>query len=221
MFDVDENADRNSRRILWMTVCGFGMIMILAYIAGHLAAHMSEGGGPLITADYAILPALMSFTFVLAFIIWRLFRQMKRSGEKVTRREKLNRNIMMACTGLGVVIGLAIFVSGISNTSGKTTDPFATLLISPIPLTIVVPLVVIWGVIMPVVAWFWHTRAIDEQEANAYKDGGYYAAYAFLVLTPLWWLLWRGGLLPEPNGVAIYFVFSMIWSIVWFWKKYL
>jgi hypothetical protein len=26
MFDVDENADRNGRRILWMTVCGFGIL---------------------------------------------------------------------------------------------------------------------------------------------------------------------------------------------------
>jgi hypothetical protein len=73
---------------------------------------------------------------------------------------------------------------------------------------------------MPVVLWFWHTRAIDEQEANAYKDGGYYAAYAFLMLTPLWWLLWRGGLLPEPNGFAIYMAFSLVWTIVWLWKKY-
>jgi len=115
---------------------------------------------------------------------------------------------------------LVIIVSGISITSGKIIDPFSALLTSPIPLTIVIPLVVFWGVIMPVIAWFWHTRAIDEQEANAYKDGGYYAAYAFLMLTPLWWLLWRGGLLPEPNGVAIYLTFSLVWTIVWFWKKY-
>ena len=221
MFDVDKNEDRNGRRILWMTVCGFGMIMILAYIAGHLSAHMSEGGGPLNTAGYAILAALMSVTLALAFAIWKLFQQVKRSDERATRREKLNRNIMMACTGLGFVTGLVIIVSGISNTSGKITDPFSALLTRPIPLTIVIPLVVFWGVIMPVIAWFWHTRAIDEQEANAYRDGSYYAAYAFLFLTPLWWLLWRGGLLPEPNGVAIYLTFSMVWTIVWFWKKYL
>ena len=26
IFDVDKNADRNGRRILWMTVCGVGML---------------------------------------------------------------------------------------------------------------------------------------------------------------------------------------------------
>ena len=220
MIDVDENADRNGRRILWMTVCGFGMIMILACIAGFLSAHIAEGGGPLNIAGYAVLAALMSVALALAFAIWKLFHQMKRSGEKVPQREKLNRNIIMFSTGLGVVIGLAT-AFGIPNTSGNAADPFAALLTSPIPLTVVIPLVVFWGVIMPVVLWFWHTRAIDEQEANAYKDGGYYAAYAFLMLTPLWWLLWRGGLLPEPNGFAIYMAFSLVWTIVWFWKKYL
>ena len=220
MFDVDENADRNGRRILWMTVCGFGMIMILAYIAGFLSAHMSEGGGPLNIAGYAVLAAFMSVTLALAFAIWKLFRQMKRSGEKVPRREKLNRNIIMASTGLGVVMGLATAAAGIDTSADSQAPSFSAFLEGPIPLTVVIPLVVFWGVIMPVVLWFWHTRAIDEQEAHAYKDGGYYAAYAFLMLTPLWWLLWRGGLLPEPNGFAIYMAFSLVWTIVWLWKKY-
>ena len=26
MFDVDDNADRNGRRMLWMIVCGFGIL---------------------------------------------------------------------------------------------------------------------------------------------------------------------------------------------------
>jgi len=212
MFDVDEKTGSNSRRILWISLCGLGIIMILGAIAGFLSAHIAEGGGPLNIAGYAVLAAPMSVTLALAFVIWKLFHQMKRNGEKVPRREKLNRNIIMACTGLGVVIGLATGF-GISNTSGNAADPFAALLTSPIPLTVVIPLVVFWGVIMPVVAWFWHTRAIDEQEESAYRDGGYYAAYAFLFLTPLWWLLWRGGLLPEPNIVAIYCVFSL--ALLW------
>jgi hypothetical protein len=80
---------------------------------------------------------------------------------------------------------------------------------------------IIIGVIIPAITFYWHKNVVDEQEESAYRDGGYYAAYAFLFLTPLWWLLWRGGLLPEPNGVAIYLTFSLVWTIVWFWKKYL
>ena len=63
-------------------------------------------------------------------------------------------------------------------------------------------------------------RAIDEQEASAYRDGGYYAAYALLIGAPTWWMLWRGSFVPEPDGVAIFMLFALIWTAVWFWKKY-
>lgn len=220
MFDADEKAGNNAQRIMWMILCGVGTIMILGAIAGFLSAHRAEGGGPLNLAGYAVLGVFISVTLILAFTIWKLFQLVKQSGERVPRREKLNRNIIVACGGLGGIMGLAIAASGISNISEQGADPFVALLAGPLPLIIVVPLIFVWGVIMPVVAWFWHTRVIDEQEANAYRDGGYYAAYAFLMLTPLWWLLWRGGLVPEPDGVAIYLSFSLVWTAVWFWKKY-
>ncbi len=220
MFDADEKAGNNNQRILWMILCGVGIIMILGAIAGFLSAHSAEGGGPLNLAGYATLGVFISITLILAFTIWKLLQLVKQSGERVPRREKLNRNIIVACGGLGGIMGLAIAASGISNISEQGADPFVALLAGPLPLIIVVPLIFVWGVIMPVVAWFWHTRVIDEQEANAYRDGGYYAGYAFLMLTPLWWLLWRGGLVPEPDGVAIYLTFSLVWTAVWFWKKY-
>jgi hypothetical protein len=33
-------------------------------------------------------------------------------------------------------------------------------------------------------------------------------------------MLWRGGFVPEPDGVAIFMLFALIWTAVWFWKKY-
>jgi uncharacterized membrane protein YphA (DoxX/SURF4 family) len=88
------------------------------------------------------------------------------------------------------------------------------------PPVVALMLVFFWAVIMPIIAWFWHKRAIDEQEASAYRDGGYYAAYAFMIGAPMWWILWRGGFAPEPDGVAIFMLFASLWTAVWFWKKY-
>lgn len=220
MFDANEDAGSNGKRILWMSLCGFGIIMLLGAITGFLSAHMEEGGSTLDGVDYAILVLFISLVFILGGTSWKLFQPMKQNFGKGPRREQLNRNIIWACTGLGGITGLALAASGISNTSGDFLDPFTPLLTGPLPLHIVAPLVIMWGVIIPAIAWYWHRYAIDEQEANAYRDGGYYAGYAFLMLTPLWWLLWRGGLLPEPDGVTIYFLFSIIWAIIWFWKKY-
>lgn len=220
MFDADDKAGGNTQRGLWMMLCGVGIVMLLGAIGGFLSQHDTQGGGAIGSTGIAVLSVFVAVIVVLAFAIWKLFQQTKQSGDKETRREKLNRNIILACGGLGGVMGVAIAATSVSTMSDNAADPFSAFFVGPIPLTIVVPLILIWGVIMPVVAWFWHTRVIDEQEANAYRDGGYYAGYAFLILTPLWWLMWRGGLVPEPNGVAIYLTFSLVWSAVWFWKKY-
>ena len=217
MFDVDEKTGSNGLRILWIILSGFGIIMILAFITGFLSAHMSEGGGPLNTAGYAILAALISVTILLAFVIWKLFRQMKRSDQKVPRREKVNNRYLLGTLLFSGVIGAGIALAELYF-GAKDAALFAS---GPLVPALAIIYSIIIGVIVPAITFYWHKNVVDEQEESAYRDGGYYAAYAFLFLTPLWWLLWRGGLLPEPNGVVIYLTFSLVWAAVWFWKKYL
>lgn len=133
--------------------------------------------------------------------------------EPLSSRERLNRNIIYACLALGAVIA-ALFQLAPGEGAAKLFDS------SPLPLAVVVPIALVWLVIVPALAWYWHRHAVDEHEAAAYRDGAYYAAYAYLAAAPAWWILWRGGLLPEPNGVAIYLSFTSIWTLVWFRKKY-
>lgn len=200
-------------------LAGFGIIMTTGAIAGFLGeVDRSEG------LDFVALAVLGSFVAIIAaltYIVWRNVKSMRAEGEPMSRREKLNRNIMVACGLIGGVIGIVLAVTGtLAVPDDSMADPFSLFASGPLPLTVTLSLVFAWAVIMPVLAWLWHTRAIDEQEANAYRDGGYYAAYAYLILAPVWWILWRGGLLPEPDGVAIYATFAVIWTAVWFWKKY-
>jgi hypothetical protein len=138
----------------------------------------------------------------------------KEAKTPLTKKERLNLNLVIALGMLGGILGVVLAVVE------KDGDAALLMSHSPLPAGIALGIAFVWVVIVPVVAWFWHTRAIDEQEASAYRDGGYYSAYAYLILAPTWWLLWRGGLMPQPDGVAIYFAFAMIWTAVWFWKKY-
>ena len=112
MFNADENGGRNALRILGMIFCGFGIIMLLGAITGFLSVHMAEGGGPLNLAGYAILAALISVTLVLAFAIWRLFRQMKRSDQKVPQREKVYNRFLIGSFLFGGVTGLVLALTG-------------------------------------------------------------------------------------------------------------
>jgi hypothetical protein len=139
--------------------------------------------------------------------------------ERMSKKERLNRKILIACAAIG----------GIAGASGAITGAFGQDIPSienaifgdgPLPVWVAVVCLFVWGIIMPVLTWLWHRRAIDEQEEAAYRDGAYYAAYALLFAAPIWWILWRSRLLPEPNGIAIYIAFTLIWTAVWFWKKY-
>lgn len=215
-----DNEGTNGRRILWITMAGIGIVLTAGAVAGYLAEHKTQGGGPLETAGVVAMVVFAAIITGLGYTIWRNARTLKFRGDDLTRREKLNRNIMLGCVLLGAATGAGLATTGNLNMDGPGGDPFPMIVDGPIPTSVALLLFFVWAVIMPVVAWFWHTRAIDELEASAYRDGGYYAAYAYLVLAPAWWLLWRGGLLPEPSGIAIFCAFAFIWTAVWFWKKY-
>jgi uncharacterized membrane protein YidH (DUF202 family) len=210
----------NGRRIIWMMVSGLGIVMTGGAIAGYLAEHQAQGGGPLDTVGVIVMAVFGALIIGLGYAIWRNAKVLKRDEDGLTRRERLNRNVMVGCMALGAVMGGVLAANGNLDISDPASGPLAIFDDSPMPVAVALAIVFLWAVIMPILAWFWHTRAIDEQEASAYRDGGYYAAYAYLILAPVWWLLWRGSLLPEPSGVVIFMTFAFIWSAVWFWKKY-
>ena len=213
--ETPEAEGNIGRSLAWITVAAIGTIFTAGAIVGVIAA-ATEGGQALSLTAMAIVAGLVAIIGALVYAQWNLARRIRIGGGPMTTREKLNRNIMVGCGLLGAAIGATL----VATDGSIPSDPQTIFSDSPLPLALAVLLAVFWGVIMPVIAWFWHTRAIDEQEANAYRDGGYYAAYANLMGAPTWWFLWRGGLLPEPNGTLIFCLFAIIWTAVWFWKKY-
>lgn len=213
--ETPEAEGNIGRSLAWITVAAIGTIFTAGAIVGVIAA-ATEGGQALSLTAMAIVAGLVAIIGALVYAQWNLARRIRIGGGPMTTREKLNRNIMVGCGLLGAAIGATL----VATDGSIPSDPQTIFSDSPLPLALAVLLAVFWGVIMPVIAWFWHTRAIDEQEANAYRDGGYYAAYAYLMGAPTWWFLWRGGLLPEPNGTLIFCLFAIIWTAVWFWKKY-
>ncbi len=216
MTDVDDMASNNGRRIIWMMFSGIGIVMISGAITGYLSQRGAEGDGPLNILDVSILGLFAAVILVLAFAIWRLFQQTKQSGERLPRRERLNNRIIWGCGIFGGIIGLAL---ALTDNMGAANEPslFASGPISPVLAVILASAI---GVVLPAITFYWHKHVVDEQEDAAYRAGTLIAIYAFWFIAPVWWLLWRGGILPSPNGVALYFMTAFIALIVWFWKKY-
>jgi hypothetical protein len=216
MFDADEDVGGNGLRILWMILCGFGIVLLSGVITGFLSASMAEGGSALKMADYAILAALISLTFLLALIIWKLFQRMKSSREKMPHREKMYNRVLIGSFLFGGVTGITLALTG--SFDANESNLFATGAMSPM-LAIIMSVSV--GLIMPAVTFYWHKNVVDEQEEAAYRFGALIAMYAFWFIAPVWWFLSRGSMLPEVNGIALYFITIFVAMIVWFLKKYL
>lgn len=216
MMDEPENEASNGRRILWVMLAGLGMVTTGGFIAGFLSQHRDSGGGAFSTIAMAILAVAVAVIIALAYAIWRNLKAMKSDGDDLTARERLNRNLLVACTVLGGVMGAGLVFAESDDGAGG----MAMLGNSPLPAGVALAFAFVWAVVVPGIAYYWHRHAVDEQERHAYREGAYYAFYAYGVGAPLWWMLWRGGLVPAPDGVVIYYITIGICGVVWLWKKY-
>jgi Kef-type K+ transport system membrane component KefB len=198
-----------------MSVAGLGIVMTAGAIAGFLAEHQTNGGSALSVTAISALTTFAAIIICLAYAIWRNARMLKLSGELMTRRDKLYNRILAACAVSGGLIGLVLVISG--DLSTQNPDMFSSDPISP---AAAIGLAFLIGILLPLLSWYWHMRVIDEQEAQAYRSGALMAMYAFWFIAPIWWLLWRGGFVAEPNGIALYLMTTFIALIVWFREKY-
>jgi drug/metabolite transporter (DMT)-like permease len=64
------------------------------------------------------------------------------------------------------------------------------------------------------------TRVTDEVEIHNNVVGLAAGGGALLLAYPPWWMLWRGGLVPEPTHGALFFLMFGAALAVYAWKKY-
>ncbi|MFN3388920.1 MAG: hypothetical protein ACK40O_08300 [Allosphingosinicella sp.] len=182
-------------------------------VAGMIAAHVDKGGG---------MPGLRFFALqgvalaLLAGCGWLLLRDLRRARdeEPLTRKERLNRNILVGSGALGAAMAVAAILSADSMTAASVYSN------APLPPLVAAVFVAVFLLILPPLTLYWQKRAVDEQEIDAYKSGALAAVQVYMIGAPAWWFAWRGGFAPEPNGVAIYMIVTFTMLIVWLGKKY-
>lgn len=214
MNDENDTAPSPIWRIVKIAGLGLGTLFCIGMVAGFSAA--AFGAGEAIGAmDIAILTGLVLIAIGAGWLLVRNLRP-ARAEEPLTPREKRNRNILTVSGLLGGAMGVLIMLAqGVEP--GAPMQLFSS---DPLPATVAIILVVLTAVVLPVISYFWHRTAIDEQEADAYKTGALWGLYLFMIGAPVWWFAWRGGFAPAPDGVAIYFATITVVGAVWTWKKY-
>ena len=63
-------------------------------------------------------------------------------------------------------------------------------------------------------------RSIDELEVASNLVGGFWGFYAFMVGWPLWHILWRGGLVPEPEMLPLYVGAALVAVAGFLWRRF-
>lgn len=203
-------------RWLALLAAGLASITMAGVIAGFSTASLEHGWSDFSLRDGAILALLLAVTSGLATLVYRLGRRLLGNKAQVPSRERRSRNILIGSCLFGLVTGMAIAIFGLA---GEAENSFAFFTNSAISPAVAIGLTFIVVLIIPLISWQWH-RAIDEHERDAYRAGAVAAAYLFMIGAPAWWLLWRGGLVPQPDGVIFYYAFCLLFLIVWLWKKY-
>ena len=59
----------------------------------------------------------------------------------------------------------------------------------------------------------------DELEQRASDVGLLFGGFLFAVVTPMWWIAARAGLVPQPNAMVLWCIVNVIWTIGWFWRR--
>jgi uncharacterized membrane protein YozB (DUF420 family) len=203
-------------RWLGLFAAGLATVTMFGMIAGFSAASLEQGWSRFTLLDGAILSVIVAVTAGLGWLTWRLGRKLFGQNGHVPRRERRSRNFLLASGAIGVVIGILLAGTDFMTGGG---DPFAVLSSRPLPPTFAIAMAVFLIVFLPALSWQWQ-KAIDEHERQAYFAGAVVAAYVYMIIAPAWWFLWRGGLVPAPDGIILYFAFNLTFLIVWFWKKY-
>lgn len=213
MVDLDARAPSPLWRVLGTAALGIAILFLSGILAGFAIAHAERGGGGISSPGAAILAGT---AVALAGCIWLVVRTWRRRprGEPLTRKERLNRNILIVSGALGGITALLITASDHDLlTSNLFTD-------EPLPSSLALGIVIMLGVFMPILSIYWHRRVVDEQEADAYKVGALYGLYVYMIGAPVWWFAWRGGFAPEINGILLYCATISVVGAVWMWRKY-
>jgi hypothetical protein len=197
--------------ILRRAALGIGGGIALIFMAGMIAGfsgYVIENGGFNLKAA-GILGAMLLVTGGIAYGIWRLWPGP--SNEPVAPRVLSARRIMIAAFVLSLPIGIMLAMAD-NGVQGFLSD-------APVSSAFAATVIAFWLIAGPVLTWLWW-RQIDEHEAGAYRDGALVAVHAYIFVAPAWWMATRAGWLPPQEPMLVVLAVCVLWSVVWFVRRY-
>lgn len=198
-------------------VMGWGALLGIG-LAG--AVMLWAGGKNLVTGAFEQsdwIAALVGLT-MLAAVSWPLWRYRPdfTMGEPQTRRGNRIR------WGLVAIVLVAIATSGLTMVHSMQSgdpDPYLLFKNAPLPTDIAMSLLVLWAIAIPAIALTMRRNSDDFKRATG-DFGMMIGGQVFTYIAPLWWIAWRGGLMPRPDAMILFVITLVVINIAMFWKHY-
>jgi hypothetical protein len=209
------------RKIFWAFIVAFcsGSVVVQLLI-DWITSRLS------IAAFFSLTPILIFVAVVAGRYIYKNAMAVFSKKEGVTRRDVTARKISYLIGPVMMMPSLLFPLFQRLGAAPKTTEgtsstqDFLDILFSNQHLDIGLMsfLIVYCLIIFPVLGWYNRRHIVDELAINLSKEGAYWTAEIFAVIVPIWWLLWRGGILPEPGVMSIYLACMFTWTAIGVWK---
>jgi hypothetical protein len=133
--------------------------------------------------------------------------ELKGAGERAEHaRSRTFWTVLAVCGALGGIVGGAMVIGTGNRIGGDMTAGWA------------IAAALLYGVGVVAASWYFF-RIIDEVELRDNLIAATVAVYFYTIVYPVWYLLWKGGLIVEPIHEAIFFATLIAMTIAYFWKK--
>jgi hypothetical protein len=201
--DDDNSLGARFGRVAIPMLCftaGFGLLM-----SGIAWGAMQVAKNHIATVDMAgsVIAALIGGGGLIAtFRKWPTLTQ----GDPVTPRTRRYGWAMVALIGFAIALSLAF-----ARPSGGSlaNDLYSN---GPLPTALAVTVALLWLAGIPVLSAITR-RNMDEVERGLLQFGESTGFRCFTIAAPVWWLGYRGGVLPQPD-VMLLFVGALIASFI-------
>lgn len=206
------NDEPFSQKRYWLHLIGWSAILALALIAMALAgasgAALFKGGD---TTDLLVFLVALPIFAGLAYFLWRWLPDFT-MGEPNTKRGNRLRLLVLGVGLAGVAVTFPLlYASG-------SSDVWVLYSNSTLPTVPAMIAVAIWALSMPVLILFGRRNA--DEHALASGDFGMALGFIFFVYTtPIWWMSWRAGLLPEPDAMILFVGALVVSTAANLWKR--
>jgi hypothetical protein len=209
-----EDGPPNLKPQIMSALLGFLAMAGLSGAAGIVGVVLYS---PTITRPVNLLTWAFCGLFLLIglFSLWGILRLRTWAQREPMSPATRRTNGLFGLSGLVATAACVALIIGIEDWQGGAYGGLFS--DSPVALWFALAAILLW-LASWALAWLWYFSA-DEHEQRASDVGLLVGGLLFGVVTPVWWVAARAGLVPQPNAMVLWFAFNLIWTAGWFWRR--